>query len=146
MASKTVVGRVLFTLALALSVGMVGVSAASAAPPPAAPPPAAAPVKAAPSMPIPGPGGLVQTYSAGSDGRLSYGEIAAATVNGLRVRSGPGTGYTALGLLGKGDKVRLIGARQDKRGQIWHRVVLRHSSDYGLPRGYRGWVTASYLY
>lgn len=143
MASKTV-SRVIFAVAMALGVGMVGVSAASAAPPPAAPPLSAAAVNA-PSVPIPGPGG-VQAYAAGSDGRLSYGEIAAATVNGLRVRGGPGTGYVALGLLGKGDKVKLVGAKQDRRGQIWHKVILRGGSDYGLPSGYRGWVTASYLY
>ncbi|MFD0417119.1 SH3 domain-containing protein [Streptomyces sp. NPDC127108] len=143
MASKTV-SRVIFAVAVALGFGMVGVSAASAAPPPAAPPPSASAAKA-PSMPIPGPGG-VQAYAAGSDGRLTYGEVAAATVNGLRVRGGPGIGYVVLGLLGKGDKVKLIGAKQDRRGQIWHRVVLRGGSDYGLPNGYVGWVTASYLY
>lgn len=139
-----IMGRTIFTLAVALGVGLVGVSAASAVPPPTAPPPAAASVSAL-SMPIPGPAG-VQGYSAGRDGRLSPGEIAAATVNGLRVRSGPGTKYVALGLLGKGDRVKLIGAKQDGRGQIWHKVILRGASDYGLPNGYVGWVTASYLY
>ncbi|MFD9904827.1 SH3 domain-containing protein [Streptomyces sp. NPDC059063] len=135
MASHRVRALVL-ALAVALGVGVVGVSAASAMPDP--PPPADGPL--APSVPVPGPAGVM----AGSG--FSPGEIAEATVNGLRVRSGPGTQKAVLGLLGKGDRVKLIGAKQDRGGQIWHKVVLQDRSAYGLPRGYIGWVTAAYLY
>ncbi|MCI3930180.1 MULTISPECIES: SH3 domain-containing protein [unclassified Streptomyces] len=131
--------------AVAVGVGMVGVSAASAMPdvPSTQHGPSAA-VRT--PVPVPGPAGTAAAAAAaGADG-LQRGEIARATVNGLRLRTGPGTQYRILGMLAKGDRVKLVGAKQDARGQIWHRVTLRGGSAYGLPSGYRGWVTAAYLY
>ncbi len=125
--------------AVAAGLGMFGVSAASA-------------------MPLPGPIGVdgggprnvapvrVGSGHAYEDGRGSYGESASVTVNGLRVRSGPGVTRAALGLIYEGERVKLIGARQDGRGQLWHRVALKRASAGGLPRGFTGWVSAAYLY
>ncbi|MEU1148365.1 SH3 domain-containing protein [Streptomyces sp. NPDC005863] len=125
--------------ATVVGLGMVGVSAASA-------------------MPLPGPVGVgggsprnVAPAGAGSghayaDGRATYGESASVTVNGLRVRGGPGTNRVVLGLLYGGERVRLVGARQDGHGQLWHRVVLKQRSAGGLSRGSSGWVSAQYLY
>ncbi|MEV0438017.1 SH3 domain-containing protein [Streptomyces spectabilis] len=132
--------------AVAVGVGMVGVSVASAVPDaPAAQSDPSAVVRT--PVPVPGPAGpaAAAAGAAGADG-LQKGEIARATVSGLRLRTGPGTQYRILGMLAKGDRVKLIGAKQDARGQIWHRVTLRGGSAYGLPNGYRGWVTAAYLY
>ncbi|MFE6165067.1 SH3 domain-containing protein [Streptomyces sp. NPDC056486] len=69
-----------------------------------------------------------------------------ATVNGLRMRTGPGTGYGVLGQLYTGDRMKLIGHRQDRGGQSWYRVSLSGGSSGGLPGGYVGWVVGSYLY
>ncbi|MFE0138211.1 SH3 domain-containing protein [Streptomyces sp. NPDC059037] len=111
---------------MAVGLGLVGASAASA-------------------VPFPGPDGANES-SAGSDSRYERGEIARATVDGLRVRSGPGTNRAVLGLLYEGDRVRLVGKKQDDTGQDWYRVTLRHRSGGGLPGGFQGWVTGSYLY
>ncbi|QEU93767.1 SH3 domain-containing protein [Streptomyces kanamyceticus] len=123
--------------ALVAGVGMTGAAVASAAP-------------------LPGPDGVGSSrnsapsghersaYSSG--GKAKRGDVASVTVDGLRVRTGPGTSRRILGQLYEGERVTLIGARQDKRGQIWHRVVLKRHSAGGLPRGFKGWVTAAYLY
>ncbi|MFK4068102.1 SH3 domain-containing protein [Streptomyces sp. NPDC029674] len=115
-------------------------------------------VSAASAMPLPGPvgvggGGPRSVVSTGTgsghayaDGKGTYGESASVTVNGLRVRGGPGTTKTVMGLIYKGERVKLVGARQDSGGQLWHRVVLKQGSAGGLPRGSSGWVSAAYLY
>ena len=121
--------------AAVLGLGTVGVTAASA-------------------MPLPGPNGTSGAVVAphkvadngGADGRLTRGEHVRATVNGLRVRTGPGTGYGVLGQLYTGDRMKLIGLRQDSGGQAWYRVSLSGGSAGGLPGGYVGWVVGSYLY
>lgn len=121
--------------AAALVLGTVGVTSASA-------------------MPLPGPNGskgaAVAPHNAAdnglADGRLTRGEHVNATVNGLRMRTGPGTGYGVLGQLYTGDRMKLIGLKQDSGGQSWYRVSLSGSSAGGLPGGYVGWVVGSYLY
>lgn len=119
--------------AAAIGFGLIGASTASAAPLPEP----VGPIDSAPRV----VGG-----HAYADGRASYGETASVTVDGLRIRTGPGTGHAILGLLYGGERVKLVGAKQDRRGQIWHKVILRKASAGGLPRGYKGWVTAAYLY
>jgi uncharacterized protein YgiM (DUF1202 family) len=109
---------------------------------------------AASAMPLPGPqgsrGAVVAPHKAadngGADGRLTRGEHVRATVNGLRMRTGPGTGYGIKGQLYTGDRMKLIGHRQDRGGQSWYRVALSGSSAGGLPGGHVGWVVGSYLY
>ncbi|MFC8129119.1 SH3 domain-containing protein [Streptomyces sp. NPDC057302] len=120
--------------AAVLALGTVGVAGASA-------------------MPLPGPNGSSGAAVAPpkvdnglADGRLTRGEHVRATVNGLRVRTGPGTGYGVLGQLYTGDRMKLIGKKQDSGGQSWYRVVLSNGSAGGLPGGYVGWVVGSYLY
>lgn len=106
------------------------------------------------AMPLPGPNGSSGAAVAphrvadngGADGRLTRGEHVRATVNGLRMRTGPGTGYGVLGQVYAGDRMKLIGHRQDRGGQSWYRVSLSGGSAGGLPGGYVGWVVGSYLY
>lgn len=123
--------------ALVAGVGMAGTAVASAAPLPG-PSGVGAPRNSAPS------GHGVSAYSSG--GKAKPGDVASVTVDGLRLRTGAGTNRRILGQLYEGERVKLVGARQDGRGQIWHRVVLKQRSAGGLPRGYKGWVTAAYLY
>jgi hypothetical protein len=107
---------------LAVGFGLVGSSAASA-------------------MIPPDPGGsspLVRTYASAT--------TKAPTVNGLRVRKGPGTNRTILGLIYKGDRVKVTGSARDGKGQRWDHVKLTRRSAGGLPAGYVGWVTEMYLY
>ncbi|MFD7131289.1 SH3 domain-containing protein [Streptomyces sp. NPDC059894] len=120
-------GKALRSLAmvgvLAVGFGLVGSSAASAVIPP-------------------DPGGsspLVRTY-------VSTTTTKVPTVNGLRVRKGPGANRTILGLIYKGDRVKVIGTARDGKGQRWDHVKLTRRSAGGLPAGYVGWVTEMYLY
>lgn len=109
---------------------------------------------AASAMPLPGPNGssgaAVAPHKAVdnglADGRLTRGEHVRATVNGLRMRTGPSTNYGVLGQLYTGDRMKLIGKKQDSGGQSWYRVSLSGGSAGGLPGGYVGWVVGSYLY
>lgn len=105
------------------------------------------------AMPLPGPNGSSGAAVAPpkvdnglADGRLTRGEHVRATVDGLRVRTGPSTNYGVLGQLYEGDRMKLIGLKQDSGGQHWYRVVLSGGSAGGLPGGYVGWVVGSYLY
>jgi hypothetical protein len=68
------------------------------------------------------------------------------TVDGLRVRMGPGTDWAILGQLYEGQPVQVIASRYDDTGQRWDEVMLQRDSPGGLPGGYVGWVTESYLY
>ncbi|MFJ3757124.1 SH3 domain-containing protein [Streptomyces sp. NPDC090080] len=68
------------------------------------------------------------------------------TVNGLRVRKGPGTNRTITGLIYRGDRVKVTGSARDSKGQRWDHVKLTRRSAGGLPSGYVGWVTEMYLY
>ncbi|MEU5958832.1 SH3 domain-containing protein [Streptomyces sp. NPDC047525] len=105
-------------------------------------------------MPLPGPNGssgaAVAPHNTAdnglADGRLTRGEHVRATVNGLRMRTGPSTNYGVLGQLYTGDRMKLIGLKQDSGGQSWYRVALSGGSAGGLPGGYVGWVVGSYLY
>lgn len=58
----------------------------------------------------------------------------------LRLRTGPGTKYTALGMLYPGDSVS---ADKAKRG--WYRVSLGFRSKSGMKAGTTGWVAKSGL-
>jgi hypothetical protein len=70
---------------------------------------------------------------------------ATPSVSGLRIRSGPGTGYTTFGLLYRGDHVRVV--REVRRGSsgYWFGVHLTRRSASGLRSGFGGWVYAPYL-
>ncbi|MCT9077185.1 SH3 domain-containing protein [Streptomyces fulvoviolaceus] len=110
--------------ALVAGVGLVGVSAASAM--------------------VPDPG-----YSAGG-GRTGIDStdrsvFKSATVDGLRVRTGPGADRTILGLVYEGQPVQVIATRYDHTGQRWDEVMLQTDSAGGLPAGYVGWVSEMYL-
>ncbi|MFJ4799914.1 SH3 domain-containing protein [Streptomyces murinus] len=113
--------------AMVAGVGLVGVSAASAL--------------------IPDSG-----YSSGYSGRAGTvnstdrSVFKSATVNGLRVRMGPGTGRPILGLIYEGQQVQVIKSARDRTGQKWDEVMLQTASAGGLPGGYVGWVTEEYLY
>ncbi|MFF3817239.1 SH3 domain-containing protein [Streptomyces bluensis] len=110
--------------ALVAGVGLVGASAASAV----------MPDRAAATRTE------VRTY--GSDEVLTR----TATVDGLRVRSGPGTSSAILGQIYAGQQVQVITSARDSGGQVWDLVMLQHNSAGGLPSGYVGWVTEAYLY
>ncbi|WP_263167700.1 SH3 domain-containing protein [Streptomyces sp. SCSIO ZS0520] len=135
--------------ASALSLGVLGASTASAIQAPLGPGSAGGASRAetqsrAESYSVPMLPGPVGGSSAST--RYRYMDSAYVTVDGLRVRTGPGTGNGILGLLYEGEGVRLIGARQDSSGQIWNKVALTAASAGGLPTGYTGWVTQAYLY
>ena len=71
--------------------------------------------------------------------------VVKPSVNGLRIRSGPSTGYAAYGLLYRGDHMTI--AQEVQRGSAgrWFRVRLTKRSASGLRKGFTGWVYASYL-
>jgi hypothetical protein len=71
---------------------------------------------------------------------------ATPSVNGLRIRSGPGTGYTTFGLLYRGDHMTVV--REVMRGNAgtWFGVHLTRRSASGLRSGFGGWVYAPYLH
>lgn len=72
----------------------------------------------------------------------------SVTTDGARLRTGPGSGYTTLGLLRKGDPV----SASQRRGD-WYKVSLQwdSGSDYGnrrsngLKEGTTGWISKSLL-
>ncbi|MEV6942066.1 SH3 domain-containing protein [Streptomyces sp. NPDC051172] len=68
----------------------------------------------------------------------------SVTVDGLRVRTGPGTGHAILGLVYEGEPVQVIATRYGY--QRWDEVMLQTHSAGGLPAGYVDWVTEEYLY
>lgn len=70
---------------------------------------------------------------------------ATPTVNGLRIRSGPGTEHTTYGLLYRGDHLKLIGMRGTSEAGDWFHVRLTRRSASGLRSGFSGWVYANYL-
>ena len=55
----------------------------------------------------------------------STAKYVRAKVNGLQLRSGPGTGYASLGNINKGDMVTLLG----KEGN-WYRTVYKNKTAY----------------
>ncbi|WP_406254778.1 SH3 domain-containing protein [Streptomyces chartreusis] len=110
--------------ALVAGVGLVGVSAASAM--------------------IPGdPGSSARDQSSAP---VNYAVTKTATVDGLRVRMGPGTGSLVLGQIYAGEPVQVISSTRVAGGQVWNRVMLQADSAGGLSNGYVGWVTDEYLY
>lgn len=78
-------------------------------------------------------------------------ETVTPTVNGLRIRSGPGTNYRIYGLLYRGDHAKAITGGLGVQtyayhsGHVWLHVRLTRRSASGLPAGFTGWVYASYL-
>jgi Bacterial SH3 domain len=70
---------------------------------------------------------------------------ATPRVNGLRIRSGPGTNHVAYGLLYRGDHMKVT--QEVRRGSAgyWFKVTLTKRSASGLRKGFTGWVYASYL-
>ncbi|MCX5050977.1 SH3 domain-containing protein [Streptomyces sp. NBC_00474] len=125
--SRKVLRSLVVSGALVAGVGLVGASAASAM--------------------IPDPVG----HSSNESGRTGISSqdpslFKSVTVDGLRVRTGPGTGHTILGLVYEGEPVQVIATRYDYTGQRWDEVMLQTHSAGGLPAGYVGWVTEEYLY
>jgi hypothetical protein len=110
--------------ALVAGVGLVGVSAASAV---------------VPSDPAGSGRGEVASS-------VNYATLRTVTVDGLRVRMGPGTGSGILGQIYEGEPVQVITSARDSGGQWWDLVMLQTDSAGGLPAGYIGWVTEEYLY
>ncbi|MCL8016473.1 SH3 domain-containing protein [Streptomyces sp. AS02] len=109
--------------ALVVGVGLVGVSAASAVVPAE-------------------PAGSARGESWVPDGAITK----TVTVDGLRVRTGPGTDSAILGQIYEGEPVQVITSTRVPGGQWWRLVMLQTDSAGGLPEGYVGWVTDSYLY
>lgn len=66
-------------------------------------------------------------------------------VNGLRIRSGPGTSHYAYGLLYRGDRMRVTAEVRRGSAGYWCKVTLTRRSASGLPAGFSGWVYAPYL-
>ncbi|MGW0882899.1 SH3 domain-containing protein [Streptomyces sp. NPDC002671] len=113
--------------ALVAGVGLVGVSTASAM--------------------IPDPGySSGRTGGSGTTYNTDRSVFKSATVDGLRVRTGPGTDRTILGLIYEGQLVQVVTSAYDGTGQVWDEVMLQTDSAGGLPGGYVGWVTEAYLY
>lgn len=86
--------------------------------------------------------------SAGPAPQLTSSVLAGAvtpTTNGLRIRSGPGTRYTAYGLLYRGDHMQTTVQEVLPGGEEWCWVRLTRRSASGLPKGFHGWVYAAYL-
>ncbi|KUN94038.1 SH3 domain-containing protein [Streptomyces caeruleatus] len=108
--------------ALVAGVGLVGASAASAVTP------------------------SEVSVSTRGDVGVNYATVRTATVDGLRVRLGPGTGSGILGQIYAGEPVQVITSARDGGGQWWDLVMLQTDSAGGLPAGYVGWVTEEYLY
>ncbi|MEY9961017.1 SH3 domain-containing protein [Streptacidiphilus sp. MAP5-52] len=67
-------------------------------------------------------------------------EYWATTV--VKVRTGPSTGYTAIGQLGKHNTVDWVG---ENSSGSWTKVRLLQKSTYGLPKSTVGWVSSAYL-
>ena len=65
-----------------------------------------------------------------------------STTSALRVRTGPGTGYTTIGQLGYHNTVDIIDMNASG---TWDEVRLLTKSTYGLTAGTVGWVSDAYL-
>lgn len=121
--------------AAAVGLSVAGVSSASAAPLPGPNGVLAPPI----------PHGLVGPTSPPVDGGLDPGDRVTSKVNGLRVRSGPGTGYGVLGQLYSGDTGWAVGYRREAPAPGWVKVKLSRPSAGGLPKSFTGWVSQPYL-
>ncbi|GAA2470731.1 hypothetical protein GCM10010388_74150 [Streptomyces mauvecolor] len=115
-----------------LSLGVVGVSSASA-------------------MPDPGPGAgrdvpsYQNPWSQEVRGPVRVTPMTrTVTASALRVRSGPGTDRRVRGLVFAGDRVEVLDQARNGGPYMWSHVKITRSSD-GLPRGYVGWVADRYL-
>lgn len=70
---------------------------------------------------------------------------ATPRVNGLRIRSGPGTHYAVYGLLYRGDRMKVTQEVHRGSAGYWFKVTLTRRSASGLRSGFTGWVYAPYL-
>ncbi|MHC3394685.1 SH3 domain-containing protein [Streptomyces lavendulocolor] len=77
------------------------------------------------------------TASAAASDFNSCGYNPASTVH---LRTGPGTRYTSLGLLGPNDSVDA-----DKESRGWYRVTVSYDARSGLKGGTTGWVSKRHL-
>lgn len=78
----------------------------------------------------------VQTLAATSFNSCGY----VVNTNGVRFRTGPGTSYSAKGLLYKGDWGYVTASSGS-----WYKMWLGQRSISGLAAGTTGWVYKSYL-
>ncbi|MFE4870865.1 SH3 domain-containing protein [Streptomyces sp. NPDC056682] len=115
-----------------LSLGVVGVSSASA-------------------MPDPAPGGGYDVPSYQSPwspevrGPVRVTPLTkSVTASALRVRSGPGTDRAVYGLVFAGDRVEVLDQERNGGRYMWSHVKITRGSD-GLSRGDVGWVADTYL-
>ncbi|CAM5615851.1 Putative secreted protein OS=Streptomyces glaucescens OX=1907 GN=SGLAU_32815 PE=4 SV=1 [Streptomyces glaucescens] len=86
-------------------------------------------------MPLPLSGALLAPAPASAS---DCGYEATATVD---FRSGPGTGYTSLGLLRAGDRM----GDPKKRDGGWWKTFPMDRTKSGIKAGRMGWVKATYL-
>lgn len=63
----------------------------------------------------------------------------------LRVRGGPNLHGVVLGLLARGDKVRVVERGPVSGGYRWEEVRTSGRSGFGLRSGVTGWVAARYV-
>ncbi|MFE7273719.1 SH3 domain-containing protein [Streptomyces sp. NPDC057623] len=96
-------------------IGLVGASAASAVVP-------SGPSGVAVSAPAP-----LSAHGAVTES-VNYATTRTATVDGLRVRIGPGTGSGILGQIYAGEPVQVITSARDSGGQRW--ALLRDGRRY----------------
>ncbi|MEV6420562.1 hypothetical protein [Streptomyces sp. NPDC051662] len=81
----------------------------------------------------------------GSAVKISAGSTKSVGVNGLRLRSKPGYGGWVKGLLYRGDRVFIRETFAPSYNPNWVGVVLKERSAGGLPKLTRGYVHKSYL-
>ena len=84
--------------------------------------------------------GLTATAHTAAASYVDCDEYWSTTV--VKVRTGPGTGYTAIGQLGKHNTVDWVG---ENSSGSWTKVRLLQRSTYGLPKSTVGWVSSAYL-
>ncbi|MFE9338425.1 SH3 domain-containing protein [Streptomyces sp. NPDC007063] len=65
-------------------------------------------------------------------------------VDGLRVRSGPGTSHPARGMLYRGQEVVIL-TTATVGGQTWNQVQVTSDAAGWLPHGTQGWVSDAYV-
>jgi len=67
---------------------------------------------------------------------VAGGRHVQSTGNGVHIRKGPGTGYTIIGKVNKGDRITYDGkSEKDSKGVRWYRVKYN---------GGTGWICSKY--
>jgi uncharacterized protein YraI len=67
---------------------------------------------------------------------VAGGRHVQSTGNGVHIRKGPGTTYSVIGKVNKGDRLTYDGAKDyDRKGVMWYAVKWN---------GVRGWICSKY--